>query len=65
LQDFNTIRETEAGYLIVSDLLQRQDTVIDELDQLNARIEAMIRELSAQRAKASGSLSEPVQQQAA
>lgn len=37
--------------------MERQDEVLEELEQLNERIESMIRELSAQRAEDAAQLS--------
>lgn len=41
--------EPLTGYELIADLMRRQDQVIGEIDDLNERIEAAIREISAQR----------------
>lgn len=41
--------EQAVGVELVASLMRQQDDVINQLDELNARIEAMIDDLSAQR----------------
>jgi hypothetical protein len=41
--------ETLTGYELVADMMRRQDDVINQLDDLNARIESAIAEISASR----------------
>lgn len=42
-------QETLAGYELVTDMLRRQDEALKQLDDLNARIELAIEEISAAR----------------
>lgn len=41
--------EQPDGYQLVADLLQRQQRVLDGLDELNVRIEAVIEQVTASR----------------
>ena len=49
--------DKESGLQFIDQLMDRQDTVLTELDQLNARVELLIKELTIQRSEDSTNLS--------